>query len=398
MKILHIDETFHPSFGYHTNPLAKYQVQNGFDVTILTVDEDHLYPVFKEFSKDESKNLLELDKIYSEKTGVTIVRTPVKKYFSNRAIYEKSIFKKIDEINPDIIYVHLLESYISMRMILKIRKKYPMIFDSHMLAVASKNRFKKIYELGFRNILSRIIRRNNFKVIRTQNDDYIINHLGVPENLSPYISFGTDTLHFYPSLEIKKEMRKSYSISDDALVIVYTGKITEEKGLDLFAEAIEKKFNQRREIVFLVVGNSSGEFGINVETIFSNSKNRIIRVPIQDYLSLPQFYQIADIAIFPKQNSMSFYDAQACGLPVILEENELNKKRVSFENGFTYSENSIDSLRKVINDILLMENNVLESMSLKSVDMIEKEYSYNLISKQYDEVIISEYKRQSKKG
>lgn len=49
MKILHIDETFHPSYGYQVNPLAKFQQHQGNEVYIATVDKEHLYPVYKEF-------------------------------------------------------------------------------------------------------------------------------------------------------------------------------------------------------------------------------------------------------------------------------------------------------------------------------------------------------------
>ena len=37
MRILHVDETFHPAFGYQCNPLAKFQRMQGHEVIILTV-------------------------------------------------------------------------------------------------------------------------------------------------------------------------------------------------------------------------------------------------------------------------------------------------------------------------------------------------------------------------
>jgi len=60
----------------------------------------------------------------------------------------------------------------------------------------------------------------------------------------------------------------------------------------------------------LVVGNSpDSEYGNLVEDTFRRSENRVIRFPTQKYTELPRFYQVADLAVFPKQCSLSFYDA-----------------------------------------------------------------------------------------
>lgn len=109
MKILHIDETFHPSYGYHVNPMAKFQQMQGHNVTIMTVDEEHLYPVYKEFG-DDGSTVLQEDAEYSKTTGVKIVRVHTKGYFLKRAVYSSEMFKMIDDIQPDVIFVHCVET------------------------------------------------------------------------------------------------------------------------------------------------------------------------------------------------------------------------------------------------------------------------------------------------
>ena len=43
MKIVYVDETFHPAYGYQSNPLAKFQQVQGNEVTIVTaVSYTHL--------------------------------------------------------------------------------------------------------------------------------------------------------------------------------------------------------------------------------------------------------------------------------------------------------------------------------------------------------------------
>ena len=80
MRILHIDETFHPSYGYQVNPLAKFQQKQGNDVFIATPTKEYLYPVYKEFGDDGSK-LAEEDNTYETTTGVKIIPCSCKRIF-----------------------------------------------------------------------------------------------------------------------------------------------------------------------------------------------------------------------------------------------------------------------------------------------------------------------------
>ena len=91
MKILHIDETFHPSYGYQVNPLAKFQQHQGNEVYIATVDKEHLYPVYKEFG-DSGETLDQEDKVYEDATGVKIIRVKAKGYYFRRLVYTNEIF------------------------------------------------------------------------------------------------------------------------------------------------------------------------------------------------------------------------------------------------------------------------------------------------------------------
>lgn len=229
------------------------------------------------------------------------------------------------------MYVHCVETITAMRFLLR-KKKYPMMFDSHMLAMASGNRFAKIYEFVYRKTFAKIINHNKYWVIRTQDDDYVNSHMGVSEELTPFISFGTDTLLFQPSNEVRAQFRKENNIPEDSLVVVYTGKLTPAKGGKMLAETFNKKFECNKDITLVIVGTpQDDEYGREVLKLLSTSENRVCMFPTQPYLDLAKFYQAADLSVFPRQCSMSFYDAQACGLPVLSEDNNVNVDRCSHD-------------------------------------------------------------------
>ena len=392
MKILHVDETFHPAFGYQANPLAKFQQKQGNKVYIVTPTKEFLYPVYHEFG-DYGEHLVEQDAAYEDATGVKIIRIPAKGYFMKRLVYGKEIFNVVDQIKPDVLFVHCVETLTAMRFILR-NPKYPMMFDSHMLSMASGNKLAKLYESAFRRIVTPKIIKRQYDVIRTQDDDYVNSHLGIPKTQTPFISFGTDTILFCPSMEVRRRFREVNSIGQNDFVVVYTGKLTKAKGGKLLAEAFRKKFE--KPITLVSVGMpTNDEYGKEVKNLFDKSENRILMFPTQNYLNLAQFYQMADLSVFPRQCSMSFYDAQACGLPVLSEANNVNIDRCSHQNGANFVSGNIDDFRAQIMKFASMSIEQLDKYKKNARAFIESGYDYADIAMRYTEYLQKAIDRKS---
>ena len=393
MKIVYVDETFHPAYGYQSNPLAKFQQKQGNKVVIITVSKDQLHPVYKAFG-DSGDSVEEDDKRYTEETGVKIVRVPTKGYVMHRAVYDSSLFAAVRKEKPDVVFVHCVETLTAMRFLLH-KKEWPLMFDSHMLSMASESKFVGLYEAFYRVFFRRIIERNGYNVIRTQDDDYVNSHLGIDKALTPFISFGTDTILFSPSKENRKRFRKENCISEESFVIIYTGKLTEAKGGLLLAEAFQKKFS--KDVVLVCVGSPpDDDYGIRVSKKLDQAENRVIRFPTQSYMDLPEFYQMADLSIFPKQCSMSFYDAQACGLPVVSEKNNVNAQRCSHQNGMNFEPNNVSDLRKKIELFIHMDVRERVQYSQNARKFIENGYDYADIAKEYTKYLEMAIEKQSK--
>lgn len=393
MKILHWDEMFHPNFGYQINVLPKFQSAKGHDVIIMTSDEIDKHPTFSRLSV-RNIDIKQEDMLYEKKYNVKIIRLPIHKVISGRVIYKKGYIQKIKDLSPDIIFCHTNDTLSGIRITQNYKKiNRPIVFDNHMLDMASGNKLKKLFRLYFKLFVTPIIKKNKLKVIKTQNDDYVNNRLGIPKELTPFISFGSDTNLFYPSYENRLKFREKYDIASDDFVVIYTGKLTESKGAEFLADTLIEKFTTKKNIVFVIVGSTSGEYGEKVELKFSNSNNRILRFSTQLYTDLPNFYQMADLSIFPRQCSLSFFDAQACGLPVLGENSEINQDRLSHGNGDTFEKNSIENFREKIIKFANMKNKVYNIYSFKARNLIESKYDYKDITKEYDSLLLSEYNR-----
>lgn len=387
MRILHIDETFHPLFGYHCNPLAKFQSLAGNEVFVIAPEAKYIYPVYREFGETGDNQQAE-DEEYMSLTNVKIIRVKGKGYISGRLVYDMRLLSEaIDQINPDVIMVHCVETLTAMRVMKKYRNKYPMVFDSHMLSMATQNRFYKIYEWAYKHLITRMIIEEKYTVILTQNDDYVITHLGIPKEQTVFGSFGTDTSLFCPNINARNDLLVKYNIPEDAFVIVSTGKLSKSKNGKLFADAVKEKFNTNRDVVIVVVADFSGDYEKEVRQTLETSENRVLFFGVQKYVDLPWFYQIADVTVFPKQCSMSFYDAQSCGSPVISEKGHVNEERNSHGNGFCFEPDSYQDMRSVLNRMMSLTSNEILAMRNNSRDFILEGYSYTIIAKQYTDLM-----------
>jgi glycosyltransferase involved in cell wall biosynthesis len=390
MRIIQIEDFFHPDAGYQINILSKFMAKEGHEVIIITSEIDKIPEYLTSFFGKE--DIINRDKIYSDSYNVRIIRLPILAYKSGRVIFSREIFKVVEDLDPDILFIHGNDTLTAIRYLLKLKSvKYPLIMDSHMVEMASVNKFSKLFRFLYRKFITPKIVKEKIPVIRTQNDNYVQKHLGIPLELSPWISVGSDTLLFQPNNAVKKMFRQKYNIKEDDFVVIYTGKLDESKGGLLLAETFKNKFETRKNVVLLVVGNSVGDYGEIVEKKFQQSENRIIRFPTQRYTDLAMFYQSADLSVFPKQCSLSFYDAQACGLPVVSEDNPINVDRLKYNNGFNFKTDSVADFREKISMCANMEENEYQSIKRNAYNFVRKYYDYSDITNEYLEIINKKY-------
>ena len=393
MKILNIVDEFHPEAGYENNILSKFMIKKGYQYEILTSEFLPNKKYYMDFLGLE--NIQQKDFIFEKNTGVKITRLKNKHFVSGRAIWNyKRFMNVVNTIDPDVLFFCGNDSFIFSVFVLKNKKKilnnkmkYKIIADSHMLDMASKNRFRNLFYFFYKRFVTPIIKEANIKVIRVQYDFFVEKRLGIPLSQAPFISFGTDTILFHPDEIIMLQQRKLLGISNDSFVIIYAGKINESKGGMFFAEAIKKRIVGKAPVVFLVLANAKTDYEKMVLNKLNESENRVIINNAVPYCKLNDYYKCADLAIFPKQCSLSFYDVQACGVPVLLENNNINIERTSHKNGFVFESNNIDSFRKEIVFIANLET--FDEYKNNSLSFIKEHYDYDKISEEYDKIFKS---------
>lgn len=390
MRILHIEDQFFPTSGYQLNFLAKYNKENGNEVFIICSDTLGSWGV-SGLINDEYYSNVDLD--YTKRTGVDIIRLKSKGFISGRAIIStREIISKIKEIKPDVILVHGNDTLTGINVLKNLKKiEVPIIMDSHMLDIASKNRLKKIFRIYYKYIITPIIKRNDIKVVGVDPSCnlFMNKNYGIPYENLEMIPLGYDSDLFYRyNSKLKQECRRKYGFSEKEFIFIYTGKISPDKKVDLLTKVFKDKLvSNNRTATLIIVGKGSGKYFEEVKSAMQFSKNKIVIYDVQPVEKLNELYNLSDVAIWPGASSLSMFDAQACGLPIIAEEFDVNTERLSYGNGYTYKKDDIENLRSKIESIFNLPNDDYIIISQNALNHVRKNHSYKIISERFEKLM-----------
>jgi len=135
-------------------------------------------------------------------------------------------------------------------------------------------------------------------------------------------------------------MRKELGHKESDIICIYTGRFSEGKNPLCLAKAIDELVNRGEPYKAIFFGDG------NQENEIKKNKGCIV-FPFVKFDDLPQFYRIADIGVWPRQESTSVLDATACGLPVIISDKVQATERKE-GNGITYNENSVEDMVRAL--------------------------------------------------
>lgn len=157
--------------------------------------------------------------------------------------------------------------------------------------------------------------------------------------------------------------RSQMGLSDDDFVMVFSGRITREKGVAELIDAIIK-LPAYQNIKLLVIGSSFYGDSANEDDFIKSLKqqaavikDRIIFTGFIPYAQMPQYLKIADIAVIPSlwddPCPNTVLEAQAMGLPIITTHRGGIPEEVTEENAILLKtdEHFVDCLAEAIRDL-----------------------------------------------
>ena len=143
-----------------------------------------------------------------------------------------------------------------------------------------------------------------------------------------------------------RKMRNKLGLSPKATVAVFAGKLTVEKNLEYLLSAFAKYIKKTDNIQLLIVGDGTETEYLKGVCAKLKIKDMVVFTGAVANSIMPDIYSACDIYVCSSDDglmSMSFVEAMACGLPVLVKEDSekiVNKTISHGLNGFVYKKNS----------------------------------------------------------
>lgn len=148
----------------------------------------------------------------------------------------------------------------------------------------------------------------------------------IPTNKIKILKNCVDTSLFRPlKSDVKTlELRKKYGFTENDKVLIFTGRLTEEKGADALLEALSLLPHNVKALIvgsYLHNADVKSEFQDKLYKLADTLSDRVVFTGYIQHDELPYYYSLADLAVLPsiwdEPAGLTNLEAMACGIPVI---------------------------------------------------------------------------------
>lgn len=352
MRILHVTwYDYHDDYSYQENILSKKHRELGHEVYLVTTqfyyDRFHKAAMYK-------------PREYVNKDGINVCILPVRQpFFIFRWFVPVCVglFEKINQISPDIIFVHNF-AFRDVSSIVKYADAHPDVkiyadnhsdylnqpttgLKGHFKVWNKKKNAQKLYR-----VLSCCWGTLPWRV-KYLSDVYKLS----PEKLD-FLVMGADEQYIVGKdrTVVRSTIRQQYGIPDDSFLVVTGGKIDKRKKQDLLFDAVSRLND--KNVWLIVFGMPDNE----MKPIVDDYK-KYPNLVFAGWASQEQQYDFmlaSDLAVFPGSHSVLWEIAVACSLPAVFKHWEGIEHIKIGNNAILLDDVSSDTLSSTI--VQLLEN------------------------------------------
>jgi glycosyltransferase involved in cell wall biosynthesis len=357
---------------YHDQHLAEFMEVDG--VSTVFACPDYATPDYSSFAKSK--------KIERGKSNYRMLFLRYFTLFGKPFPYQIIKFKRqIKSLSPDVIHIFGISNFTSIFALVAARLasfKGKILFNDHSDPNERRSGFLAgaYYLLFF--IIYRLLIRNRYTVIvpdiAARNE--LIRRYGPGiGNVIKLISLGYDDEVFYS--------RDAVRGADLPLVIGFAGRIVPEKKLELLINSV-LQFNAGDIDLYIAglnVASPSKYQSSLINYIQSTGRDNIkIRKFITSPGELASFYSMLDVAIFPGSISITTFEANGCGCPIILYRSvDGLEHRVSNLRGRLFE--TPQQLIEYINYFLELKR--VAKIDHSGVEIESRDYSWSRLKRKY---------------
>lgn len=218
------------------------------------------------------------------------------------------------------------------------------------------------------------------------------------------IHSGVDVKKYAPvfspeGIDNKKRLKELLGIQDHK-VILFVGRLSNKKGVDILIKAVQKVMETHKNVALAIVGskwfgrNESDEYTVSLEKLAANLKGPVVFTGFLPPVEIPPYYNIGDVFVCPSQWNEPLarvhYEAMAAGLPILTTNRGGNAEVIERgENGLVLDD--IDAERNCGSpqymadyiEFLLDNPSIALSIGQKGRKLAEEKYSWKRVSRDF---------------
>jgi glycosyltransferase involved in cell wall biosynthesis len=376
MKIVLVTEEFDPAKGYLEYYLAKELVTLGNEVYILTFGS----------SRGQFKVI--------EKEGFKVITIPyfvtvLGYHFPNLRGFAYVIkFMKVNKPNvihcqpldsPLSLFIAIWKGYFNYRIVGSILTQLNLTFSKWGIKKKFLFSISKILVNKYLAKISEVIFAKTTDLAKLLSICY-----EVPLKKFWIIPLGSNPYLFKFNPEARVQQRNKLGISENDVLLVYSGKIDPSKGIDILIKAMAPIAAKDARLKLLIIGKGDILFVNYLKKLISKySMDKIvIFYPWVTKDNIPSLYSASDVGVWPGLSSISIVDAASTGLPLIIARYPVESFAIKNGNGLSFEIGNVEELSKCIKT-LFYDEKVRKSMGQKSRLLVEDELNWAKISRNY---------------
>ena len=208
---------------------------------------------------------------------------------------------------------------------------------------------------------------------------------------------GIDTVKFTTRDERKiKEYKNKYRITEKDFVVVFAGRLVDEKGALETIRAIKACNDERIKLLIVGAGFYSSDivddYALELQKEAEYIKDKIIFTGYIDYNDMPSIYQLGNIAVLPSMweepAGMTMVEAVVSGLPLITTNSGGIPEYISDDVAILLDrdENLVDNIRDAI--VKIKEHPMEYDFMKKSRDKFMEKYKLDKYYNDFASIIM----------
>jgi len=301
------------------------------------------------------------------------LKIPVLEYISLWLSHKKEIKRQIREFKPDIIVgFGIINTYLAS----KIGKKCKTPFVYYWIDVLHTLISIRHFQFLGRYLEKSTIKNSSRVITINKKLAEFVTELGADKEKTCVIGAGIDLARFNPKLD-GYEVRKSYGIKKDDIVLFFMGWLYHFSGLKEAALELAKLREEKPEVKLLIVGDGDAFDDLQRIRAEYDLDSQLILTGKQPYEKIPEFIAAADICLLPAYSDeeimqdivpIKMYEYMAMSKPVITTKLPGVMKEFGNDHGVIYVNKSEDALKKAVE---LIENGSIEEEGNKARGFVE---------------------------